>query len=85
MMDWREYYEPEPRSWWCLECGRECGLVNDGDERGSWHETTCCGSTNYSDTPPWCWHCENITVAQDQVDDEGHRQCLACAWTPEDT
>ena len=22
--------------------------------------------------------------AQDQVDDEGHRQCLACAWTREE-
>ena len=84
MMDWREYYEPEPREWWCLVCGLPCHLTRDGDERGSWYETTCCGSTDYSDTPPWCSYCENVTVADDQLDDAGERMCLACAWTREE-
>ena len=84
MTDWREDYEPEPRTWWCLECGKECELEDDSDERGPAAETHCCGSRNYADTAPWCWHCENTTVAQDQVDAEGHRMCLACAWAPGD-
>jgi len=26
-----------------------------------------------------------LAETKEQLDDEGHRQCLACAWTPEDT
>lgn len=79
----RRYDEyADPITYWCWECGKECALAENGDERGPFYETSCCASTDYADMPPWCSYCGNETVA-DWQRVNGERVCLACAWEPE--
>lgn len=79
----RRPYYGEDSEQWCWECGKACALVENGDERGPFYESVCCGSTDWDDMPPWCQTCGNHTVADWQWDVDGERLCLDCAWSPE--